>query len=149
MGTLDGIIGYYHWMVFVHPNLESVVMHSSQGRCFSFLRIICMSHLMNKYELWTRFCHIWEKVRFLDKVLSFFLKTTGLRSSQGPRSCTGCTTFESKWPGKTIGHPTDTPGDTKTRGVKWSRELGTTLRIYVQIKWKRIITGQRQPIGNR
>ena len=38
MGLLDGIIEYYYWMVFFHPNLESVVGHSSQGRfCFFFV----------------------------------------------------------------------------------------------------------------
>ena len=34
---MDGIIGYDYWMVFFHPNMGSVVDHSSQGRSFLLL----------------------------------------------------------------------------------------------------------------
>ena len=37
---LDGNFGYDYWMVFFHPNMESVVVRSSQGRFFSFLRVL-------------------------------------------------------------------------------------------------------------
>ena len=32
---MDGIIGYDYWMVCFHPNMGSVVDHSSQGRFVS------------------------------------------------------------------------------------------------------------------
>ena len=49
IGLLDGIIGYDYWMVVFFPNSDAPVVHSSQGRFFSFLR-----HFLQN-------CHIWSK----------------------------------------------------------------------------------------
>ena len=37
MELLDWIIGLDDWMVFFHPNMDSVVVHSSQGLLFFVL----------------------------------------------------------------------------------------------------------------
>ena len=41
MGLLDGIIRLDYGMVFFHPNMGSVVVHSSQGRSFLFFAMLC------------------------------------------------------------------------------------------------------------
>ena len=65
IGLLDGIIGLDYWIVFFHPNMGSVVVHSSQERvfCFCFAMLCCAAFLAGTFSFLLLF------VQFLKKVI--------------------------------------------------------------------------------
>ena len=93
MVLLDGIIGYDSWMFFLHPNVGSVVDHSSQGHFFPKIRgLLC--YLPQRgvfsfccYASWPQKVifgpkklfleHLFWKMMFFGRIVSYLFNKSG------------------------------------------------------------------------